>query len=351
MGETLADREELEAPLRIDYRKLSLMLIIGVGVALLLIRLAGEREALAVLQEGKTEFAILAVIAESLRYLAVALYTQKLLHFLGHHIGLWPFMELMFAGGSANRIISAGGVAGIYVRYRFFDKHGLSLASLFIVLILQNLMTGLILFCTFFMGLFYLLTHRLIGTTQLLVAVAMLCLMACLIASVIAAYRHPRQLKRFLASLVKLIDVPIKKVMKKGMYDPKELLRSVNNLYSAIEMTRKKPLETGKALVYGVMTLFADMFSLYFVFHSLGFPIRLDVLVVGYVITNYIVSLLLMPEGIGVTELSLSAVYASLGVPPGTVVVATLLFRFIAFWLPIGVGLLGIWDLRRKSLL
>jgi len=348
---TLTDREELEAPLRLDYKKLALILIIGVGVALLLIRLVGEREALAVLQQAKTQFVILAIIAESLRYLAVALYTQKLLHFLGHHIDLWPFVELMFAGGSANRIVSAGGAAGIYVRYRFFDKHGLSLGSLLIVLILQNLMTGLILFTTFFLGLFYLLTHRLIGMTQLLVAVAMLCLMLGLIVSVIAGYRHPRQLKRFLASLAKLIDVPIKKVSKKRFYDAKELVLSVNNLYGAIEMARKKPFETGKALVYGIMTLFADIFSLYFVFHALGFPIRLDVLLVGYVITNYIVSLLLMPEGIGVTELSLSAVYTSLGVPPGTVVVATLLFRFIAFWLPIGVGLLAMWDLRRKSLL
>jgi uncharacterized protein (TIRG00374 family) len=99
------------------------------------------------------------------------------------------------------------------------------------------------------------------------------------------------------------------------------------------------------------MTLFSDIVCLFFVFHALGFPIKLDVLVVGYVITNYIISLLLMPEGIGVTEVSLTAVYASMGVPGSIVVVATLLFRFIAFWLPIGVGLLAMWDLRRKSLL
>lgn len=348
---TLADREEFEAPLRIDYKKLLLMLIIGVGVALLLVRLVGERETLAVLRQARTGFVILAVVAESLRYLTVALYTQKLLHFLGHHVGLWPFVELMFAGGSANRIVSAGGAAGIYVRYRFFDKHGLSLGNLLIVLLLQNLMTGVILLSTFFLGLFYLLTRGLIGAAQLAVALAMLCLMLGLIVSVIAGYRHPRQLKRFLASLVKLIDAPLRKVTKRSIYNAKELVRSVNNLYRAVEVARRKPLETGKAFVYGIMTLFADIFSLYFVFHALGFPIRLDILIVGYVITNYIISLLLMPEGIGVTELSLSAVYTSLGVPSGIVVVATLLFRFIAFWLPIGIGLLAMWNLRRQSLL
>jgi len=349
--ETLTDREELQAPLRIDYKKLLFMLVIGVGVALLLIRVVGEREALAVLQRAETELVILAIIAESLRYLAVALYTQKLLHFLGHHIGLWPFVELMFAGGSANRIVSAGGAAGIYVRYRFFDKHGLSLGDLAIVLTLQNLMTGLILLSTFLLGLWYLLGHQLIGGTQLLVATAMIALMLGLLVCFIALYRRPRKLKRFLASLAKLIDVPIKKVTKKGIYNARGLVLGVDNLYAGMKVAREKPLETGKALAYGVMTLFADIFSLYFVFHALGFPIRLDVLVVGYVITNYVISLLLMPEGIGVTELSLSAVYISLGVPPGIVVVTTLLFRLIAFWLPIGVGLLAMWDLRRRSLL
>jgi uncharacterized protein (TIRG00374 family) len=343
------DSEELEAPLRIDYKKLLLMLIVGIGVALLLIRLIGEREALALLASAKTEFVILAVVAQGLRYLSVALYTQKLLHFLGHHIALWPFVELMFAGGAANRIVSAGGAAGIYVRYRFFDRHGLSLGSLVIVLTLQNLMTGVILLSTFLLGLLYMLSHRMMGPGQLLIAAGMVCVMLGLLGSFLVMYRHPRRLKRFLASLAKLVDAPVRRIRKRSAYNPKALIGSVNNLYQAVEVARSKPLETAKAFAYGIMTLFSDILCLYFVYHALGFPIRLDVLVVGYVITNYIISLLLMPEGIGVTELSLTAVYASLGVPGGVVVVATLLFRFIAFWLPIAVGLLAMWDLRRKS--
>jgi uncharacterized protein (TIRG00374 family) len=350
--ETLPDSESvLQAPLRIDYKKLLFMLIIGVGVALLLLRLVGEGEALAVLSTAKTEFVILAIIAESLRYLAVGLYTQKLLHFLGRHIDLWPFVKLMFAGGSANRIVSAGGTAGIYVRYRFFDRHGLSLGSLAIVLILQNLMTSVILLSTFFLGLFYLLSQQLLGTTQLLVAGVMVAVILSLLVSAIVLYRHPRKLKRFLAIMGKLIDIPVEKFTNKSMYDSRGLVYNVNSFYQAMEVARKNPLETGKAFIYATMTLFADILSLFFVFYALGFPIRLEVLVVGYIITNYVVSLLLMPEGIGITELSLSAVYTSLGVPSSTVVVAILLFRFIAFWLPIGVGLLAMWDLRRKSLI
>ena len=351
MEDTLTDREELQAPLRIDYKKLLYVLIIGVAVGLLLVKLVGEREALAVLQGAKTEFVVLAVISESLRYLAVALYNQKLLHFQGHHIGLWPFVELMLASGSANRIVSAGGMAGVYVRYRFFDKHGLSLGSLAIVLILQTCMTSIILFCIFLFGLFYLLSHRLLGTTQLLVTGAMICLVSGVLASVIVLYRRPRKVKSLLVSLTKLIDVPWKKLTRRGIYNDKEVIRNINNFYQAVDIARKNPVETGKAFVYSIMTLFADIFSLYFVFHALGFPIQLDVLLVGYAITNYIISLSLMPEGIGISELSLSAVYASMGVPAGIVVVATLLFRFISFWLPILVGLLTTWDLYRRSLL
>ena len=341
----------LEAPLRIDYRKVAFLLIIGVGVALLLIRLAGEGEVLEVLSRAKPEFVLLAVIAECLRYVAVGLYNQKILHFLGHHIRLWPFVELMFAGGSANRIVSAGGTAGIYVRYRFFDKHGLSLGSLAIVLILQNLMTSIILLGSFFLGLFYLLSQQLLGMTQLLVAGTMVAVILALLAALTALYRQPRKLKRFLATSAKLVDAPIKKLTKKGIYNPKGLVRSVRSFYQAIEVARKNPLETGKAFGYGIVTLFTDIFCLYFVFYALGFPIRLDILVVGYIITNYIISFLLMPEGIGVTEVSLSAVYASLGVPSEIVVVAILLFRFISFWLPIPLGLLATWDLHNKSLL
>jgi uncharacterized protein (TIRG00374 family) len=342
---------ELETPLKVDLKKLFLMLVVGVGVALLLLRLVGEREALALLASAQTRFVLLAIVAEGLRYLAVALYTQKLLHFQEHHVPLWPFVELMFGGGSANRIVSAGGAAGIYVRYRFFESHGLSLGNLAVVLILQNLMTGVILFTTLCLGLVYLLSRSLIGTTQLLVAGVMLGFMLGLFAVGTALYRRPALLRGVLDRAARFVDVPIRKIARRSIYSPAGLQESVDSFYGAIDVARAKPVETGKALVYGVMTLFADIASLYFVFHALGFPIRLDVLVVGYVITNYIMSILLMPEGIGVTEASLTAVYASLGVPSGTVVVATLLFRFIAFWLPIAVGLLALWDLRRKKLI
>jgi uncharacterized protein (TIRG00374 family) len=345
------DSGELETPLRLDLKKLLLLLVVGVGVALLLLRLTGEREALAMLGSAQADFVLLAVAAEGLRYVAVALYTQKLLHFLGHHIRLWPFVELMLAGGSANRIVSAGGAAGIYIRYRFFDRHGLSLGSLAVVLILQNLMTGVILFTSLCLALIYLLSRQLMGTTQLRVAVAMLGLMVGLFLLAVVLYRRPILLRRSLDVTARLIDVPVSKIARRSIYNPAGLAESIENFYEAIEVARHKPLETCKALAYGVLTLFSDIASLYFVFYALGFPIKLDVLIVGYVITNYIISILLMPEGIGVTEASLTAVYASLGIPSSIVVVATLLFRFIAFWLPIGVGLVALWDLRRQALL
>lgn len=345
------DGGELETPLKVDLKKLLLMLAVGVGVALLLVRLVGEREAVALLASAHVGFVVLALLAESLRYLSVALYSQKLMHFQGHHIPLWPFVELMFAGGSANRIVSAGGAAGIYVRYRFFDRHGLSLGSLATMLILQNVMTGAILFGSLCLGLLYMLSRQLIGTTQLLVVGMMISLMVGLFLVGVAVLRRPARLKSLLDRLARFIDAPLRKVTRRSIYNAEGLDQSIDTFYEAIEVARHKPLETCKALLYGVLTLFADIACLYFVFHALGFPIGLDVLVVGYVITNYIMSLLLMPEGIGVTEASLTAVYAGLGVPPSTVVVATLLFRFIAFWLPIGVGLVAIWDLRRKSLL
>jgi uncharacterized protein (TIRG00374 family) len=350
-NETTPESGEAEPQLKVDLKKLLLILAVGIGVALLLVRLVGEREAVTLLGSAQTGFVALAIVAESLRYVAVALYTQKLLHFLGHHIPLWPFVELMFAGGSANRIVSAGGAAGIYVRYRFFDRHGLSLGSLAVVLILQNLMTGAILFTTLCLGLLYLLTRQFLGLEQVVVAGAMIALMLALFLASVALYRRPAQLRRVLDRVARLADAPISKVTARSIYNPEGLGESIDNFYKAVRVARSKPLETGKALLYALLTLFSDIASLYFVFYALGFPVRLDVLVVGYVITNYVISLLLMPEGIGVTEVSLATIYTSLGIPSATVVVATLLFRFIAFWLPIAAGLIAMWHLRRKALL
>lgn len=77
-------------------------------------------------------------------------------------------------------------------------------------------------------------------------------------------------------------------------------------------------------------------------------PLPLSVLWAGYSITILISFLTFLPTTLGVFELSMVGTFALLGVPTDLATAVTLLYRSFTYWLPIPLGLLAWWSLRRK---
>lgn len=83
-----------------------------------------------------------------------------------------------------------------------------------------------------------------------------------------------------------------------------------------------------------------DATVLWCVFVAVGSPLPLAVLVVGYFSANLLNTIPeVTPGGIGVYEAAMAATYIALGVPAVTAVVGVLVYRLVAFWLPVAIGI------------
>jgi uncharacterized protein (TIRG00374 family) len=82
-----------------------------------------------------------------------------------------------------------------------------------------------------------------------------------------------------------------------------------------------------------------DVLTLQVLFAAAGHPMPWGALAVGFVYANFASAVSVLPTGLGVLDASLAILFAGLGAPLPVAVVVTLLFRFLAYWLPIPYGL------------
>jgi len=341
----------LEEPPRFDVKRLLLLALLGSLTILLLLRLAGASEGWEILKGANTEFILLALAAEMLRYLGVALSTQIIARFLGRRIELLPTVAATFAGTSINRLLATGGVGGMYVRYRYLKKNDLSLGSVSIIFFLQYIVSALLLLAAFVLGFLYLATHH--GVTwQAIVPSALI--VATVLGGIIyltRLYRERERLERGLVSFYRKISDLWRRITRRGFFSEARLRATINRLYACLRLARNNPWGGLAAFAFGALTLFADILCLYFVFSALGFKIHPGMVVLGYTVSNYAGAISMLPDGLLVTDGSLALIYTSLAVPQQAAAMATLIFRLISYWLPIPLGFFALWILRRRSLL
>jgi uncharacterized protein (TIRG00374 family) len=104
-----------------------------------------------------------------------------------------------------------------------------------------------------------------------------------------------------------------------------------------------------KLLLTSTMFYLANMATLYFAFWVFGSRPEITVLIFGYTVALVLSIFSLMPETPGVMEACLILVFVTLGFPSHIALFATLLYRLFAYWLPLPLGIVSYFRLKKAS--
>jgi len=109
--------------------------------------------------------------------------------------------------------------------------------------------------------------------------------------------------------------------------------------HSSIKDVLRNPKKLVIPTFYLMLNWIASMSIPYLVFLSLGFEVSWGVI---FVTTSIVIAIKSIPVGIpfevGLPEIAMTTLYASVGVPPGIAATSTILSRIITLWLRFGVG-------------
>ena len=91
--------------------------------------------------------------------------------------------------------------------------------------------------------------------------------------------------------------------------------------------------------IYSILKSAFDILTIYFIFLAFRYNPNIGILAVGFCLATLLSYLSFIPGGIGVFEFSMAGIFAGFGIPFSLAFIVTLIFRGMAFWLPIPIGL------------
>ena len=107
------------------------------------------------------------------------------------------------------------------------------------------------------------------------------------------------------------------------------------------------PSQGGLAVIGAAGFWAANIGILWACFHAFGVHVPLAVVVQGFFLGMVANLFPFAPAGVGAVDAGMIGAFVLFGIPEGTVFPAILVYRFVAFWLPIPLGIVAFFQLRK----
>jgi uncharacterized protein (TIRG00374 family) len=316
------------------------ILLVG-AIYFLLPNLVGIDDALGRLDEGNPVWIGVAVAFAVLMFFAnVALFRgvvgERVLH-----LEWRESYQITMAGLAATRLFSAGGAGGIVLTYWALRKAGMSrrqsacrmvafLVLLYAVYLLTLVIDGILLRANVFSG------SNPAGLTIVPAAVA-----GGIIALFLLIALIPQDFERRIAGFTR--GYRLSRFLR-GLGTVPATLASGTR--TAIAFVRR-PSRGGLAVLGAIGFWAANIAILWASFHAYDVSVPLAVVVQGFFVGMLANLFPFAPGGVGAVDAGMIGTFVLFGLPGGEVFAAVLVYRLIAFWLPIPPGVAAFLQLRR----
>ncbi|NIG54069.1 lysylphosphatidylglycerol synthase transmembrane domain-containing protein [Chitinophaga sp. Cy-1792] len=125
-----------------------------------------------------------------------------------------------------------------------------------------------------------------------------------------------------------------------------EMLETANQ---ETKLLQNKRLPIIKSICFQLLVLLSDCFTVYALLLGLGAETSAFTVLLVFLCTRIIAILPISPGALVLYESSMVFFFSALGVPVGTGIVVTLLYRLLSFWLPMPAGLILYRNEQRKD--
>ncbi len=343
------DTELVRPDKLVQPRQLIYLAVLALAVFVLLPRLVGAGRVLSVIGHANRFYLLLALGCEVIRYFLSASSTHLLARLFGRKVPYSPLLETFFAGGAANRIVSTGGAPGMVIRAVFLARQELSLGSVGVLFLIEDLAGLVVGGAISLMGVAVLVG---IGRSRaLLTGAGGLLTLVVLVAVGVYLYRRRTLLEQSIHTAVRTCSAVSQRLIGRAFYDPAHVQCGIENFYTGVSAAWRKPSYTAIVFILNLLRYLAGAVSLYFAFLALNWTLSPVALVLLFTSASMVSSISAMPAEAAIMGTGFAILSLSFGVPKDIAMAALLASRTIYFWLPIPLGALAFWNLRRRHYL
>jgi glycosyltransferase 2 family protein len=269
-----------------------------------------------------------------LSYVLMAMSYQGIARAAGAEVSFWEMLKITFVANTVNYLVSTGGISGFAVRLYFFIRLKIPSDTAVIVSLVQGVVTNLILLLFVVVGFAYLLTTHSLHGYALATSVVLLFLFVLIAVGAIVLLLHRGFRRRAFFIMAEAVHWFMHRFLPSYKPGRVHIWRFQRNLNRGINFVLARKRHMVMPTLWIVADWAVTLLILWGGFVAVHYPIPMSFVVVGFAVGIILSLVSFVPGGLGVMEGSMAAIFASLGVPFETAVVAVLVFRVAYYILP-----------------
>jgi uncharacterized protein (TIRG00374 family) len=334
-----------------NRRSLVYLVFLAIGVFVFVPHIIGFNHVIELLAVANPIYLGLALFVEILRYFFSAGSTIILARTFQRRVPLIPMTEAFFAGNAMNRIFSTGGAPGMLVRILFLGKEQIHAGTVAVIFLIEDVIGLVIGGAVLFVGILIVSNTLPRHIIAIDLAIASIIATPLLILAAWFLYRHRAWVERGIHAIARILNSPVVWLFNSNVFAPQIVQEGLNDFYAGIAIARRHPANIFGSLVMNMLRYVAGGAALYFSFSAMGFSIAPGTLILIYTSASVLSTMSAIPGEVAIMGASFAILSFSVGIPQDITLTALVLSRSTSFWMPIPVGLITFWHLRRKHLL
>lgn len=128
-------------------------------------------------------------------------------------------------------------------------------------------------------------------------------------------------------------------VVRRDLLSKERISRFMDDFYGSIDYMKANTRRVRRPIIWAFAQLFFEIASVYIVFIAFGQIVNPGVVIAGYSLAILVSMASVFTAGVGVYEATMVATFVALGQPLGLSLSVTLVYRTIALWLFLPIGL------------
>jgi putative heme transporter len=329
-------------PRRIAQTLLVVLILVG-AIYVLLPKIVGLDDALATLDEGNPWWIALAVVFNIGAFGAYVALFRGVVGERVLHLDWRESYQITMAGLAATRLFSAGGAGGIVLTYWALRKAGMERRQsacrmvAFLVLLYGVYLAALVVF-----GIL-LRTNVLPGKSPIGLTIVPAALAAAVIAIFLLIALIPEDFERRLGRFTQ--GYRFGRFVRRLATAPATVASGTRTALAFV----RNPRPGGLAVIGAIGFWAANIAILWASFEAFSVDVPIAVLVQGFFVGMAANLFPGAPGGVGAVDAGLIGAFVLFGLPGSDVFAAVLIYRLIAFWLPIPPGIVAFLQLRKTA--
>jgi uncharacterized protein (TIRG00374 family) len=294
---------------------------------------AALEEAIVLMRHARVGWLLSAVLAIGLVYLSRALVYGVPLKLLAYDVPRRFLWETAIVATSLHQLLPAGGATGYAFLTYALHQRGVTMGQASLIALVDTLSYAAAAASLVVVSLVYVsLTGDLHTRT---VAVAFVPGAAAVVLAG-SLYVLQRDRERFTARVLRLQRWLASRIGARWRLEPVRAFLAEYYEGKAMIVRRRGPFL--RMIGYQYLAVCCDCAALYLAFLSLGLAPRLSIVFMGLVVTMAAGAIVSAPAGGGSFELIMSAFFVRHGIGAAEAVAAAVLYRLVAFWVPVAVS-------------